>query len=91
MAKLVKEEGESGRLHIESRLMGESLVSKEFLKSTEAKEYFRMHPDINVLKIGGMLGFIKVDWSVVNISLLIAVLLLLSAAGWILRRMNCED
>jgi molybdenum storage protein len=53
MAKLVKEEGESGRLHIESNLMGESLVSKEFLKRTEAKEYFRMHPDINVLKIGG--------------------------------------
>jgi molybdenum storage protein len=53
MAKLVKEDGESGRLHIESSLMGESLVSKEFLKSTEAKEYFRMHPDINVLKIGG--------------------------------------
>jgi molybdenum storage protein len=53
MAKLIKEEGDSGRLHIESKLMGESLVSKEFLKSTEAKEYFRMHPDINVLKIGG--------------------------------------
>jgi molybdenum storage protein len=53
MAKLVKEEGESGRLHIDSKLMGESLVSKELLKSTEAKEYFRMHPDINVLKIGG--------------------------------------
>jgi molybdenum storage protein len=53
MAKLVKEEGESGRLHIESDMMGESLVSKEFLRSTEAKEYFRMHPDINVLKIGG--------------------------------------
>jgi molybdenum storage protein len=33
--------------------MGESLVSKEFLKQTEAAEYFRMHPDINVLKIGG--------------------------------------
>jgi len=33
--------------------MGESLVSKEFLKRTEAKEYFRMQPDINVLKIGG--------------------------------------
>jgi len=46
---------------------------------------------LNVLKIGGMLGFMKVDWSIVNISLLIAVLLLLSAAGWILRRMNCED
>jgi molybdenum storage protein len=53
MAKLIKEEGDSGRLHIESKLMGESLVSKEFLKSTEAKEYFRMHPDINVVKIGG--------------------------------------
>ena len=53
MTKLVKEEGDSGRLHIESDLMGESLVSKELLKSTEAKEYFRMHPDINVLKIGG--------------------------------------
>jgi molybdenum storage protein len=33
--------------------MGESLVSKEFLKRTEAKEYFRMQPEINVLKIGG--------------------------------------
>jgi molybdenum storage protein len=33
--------------------MGESLVSKAFLKSTERAEYFRMHPDINVLKIGG--------------------------------------
>jgi len=53
MAKLLKEEGDGGRLHIESRLMGESLVSKKFLKTTEAKEYFRMHPDINVLKIGG--------------------------------------
>ncbi|MGE0087285.1 MAG: uridine kinase [Desulfococcaceae bacterium] len=53
MAKLVKEESQTGRLHIESPLMGESLVSKEFLKRTEAHEYFRMHPDINVLKIGG--------------------------------------
>jgi len=31
MAKLVKEDGDGGRLHIESNLMGESLVSKEFL------------------------------------------------------------
>lgn len=53
MAKLIKEDGEDGRLHIESPLMGESLVSKELLKQTEASEYFRMHPDINVLKIGG--------------------------------------
>jgi molybdenum storage protein len=53
MAKLIKEEGKNGRLHIESSLMGESLVSKELLRQTEAREYFRMHPDINVLKIGG--------------------------------------
>jgi molybdenum storage protein len=53
MARLVKESPGKGRLHIESLLMGESLVSKEFLKKTEAKEYFRMHPEINVIKIGG--------------------------------------
>ena len=53
MGKLIKEEGEAGRLHIDTPLMGESLVSKELLKKTEAKEYFRMHPDVNVLKIGG--------------------------------------
>lgn len=53
MAKLIKEQDEKGRLHIDTPLMGESLVSKEFLKTTESKEYFRMHPDINVLKIGG--------------------------------------
>jgi molybdenum storage protein len=53
MAKLIKEETDSGRLHIESPLMGESLVSKQFLRQTEAVDYFRMHPDINVVKIGG--------------------------------------
>ncbi len=53
MAELIKEKTESGRLHIDSPLMGESLVSKEFLKQTEAVDYFRMHPDINVIKIGG--------------------------------------
>jgi len=53
MAKLIKEEGDDGRLHIDSPLMGESLVSKKLLMQTEATEYFRMHPDINVLKIGG--------------------------------------
>jgi molybdenum storage protein len=53
VTKLIKEKGVKGRLHIDTPLMGESLVSKEFLKRTEAKEYFRMQPDINVLKIGG--------------------------------------
>ena len=53
MGKLIKEEGEKGRLHIDTPLMGESLVSKELLARTESEDYFRMHPDINVLKIGG--------------------------------------
>ncbi len=53
MPKLVKEKGKTGRLHVESHLMGESLVSKKLLARTEAKEYFRMHPDINIIKIGG--------------------------------------
>jgi molybdenum storage protein len=53
MGKLIKEEDKKGRLHIDTPMMGESLVSKDFLKTTESKEYFRMHPDINVLKIGG--------------------------------------
>jgi molybdenum storage protein len=53
MGNMIKENDEKGRLHIKTPLMGESLVSKEFLKNTESREYFRMHPDINVLKIGG--------------------------------------
>ena len=53
MGKIIKESPEGGRLHIDSALMGESLVSKTLLRQTEAAEYFRMHPDINVLKIGG--------------------------------------
>jgi len=53
MGKMIKENDDKGRLHIDTPLMGESLVSKAFLKKTESGEYFRMHPDINVLKIGG--------------------------------------
>ena len=53
MSKIIKEGSEKGRVHIDTPLMGQSLVSKTFLKQTEAKEYFHMHPDINVLKIGG--------------------------------------
>ncbi len=50
---LIKEKTEAGRLHIDTPLMGESLVSKKFLRKTESEDYFRMHPDVNVLKIGG--------------------------------------
>jgi len=53
MGKLIKEKTDKGRLHIDTPLMGESLVSKALLKKTETTEYFRMHPDINVIKIGG--------------------------------------
>ncbi|MGE4194328.1 MAG: uridine kinase [Pseudodesulfovibrio sp.] len=53
MGKLIKEKDEKGRLHIDTPLMGESLVDRGLLKRTEASEYFRMQPDVNVLKIGG--------------------------------------
>jgi len=53
MGNLIKEGDEKGRLHIDTPMMGESLVSKAFLETTESGEYFRMHPDVNVLKIGG--------------------------------------
>ena len=53
MGKLIKEDQDGGRLHIDSPLMGESLVSKALLRATGQAEVFRMHPDVNVLKIGG--------------------------------------
>ncbi len=44
---------ESGRLHIESRLMGESLMDKSLLASTETAPVYRLMPDLTVAKIGG--------------------------------------
>jgi molybdenum storage protein len=49
---LIREQ-ESQRLHIESKLMGESLVGKTFLESLEYKEPFRLYPNVNVIKVGG--------------------------------------
>ena len=55
--------------------MGESLVSKELLDKTESAEYFRMHPEINVLKIGHgdnpeqLTMFCKLGYIPLNISL----------------------
>lgn len=43
----------SGRLHIESRLMGESLMDKALLASTETESIYRLMPDLVVVKIGG--------------------------------------
>ena len=41
------------RLHVKSRLMGESLVSKEFREKLEIAPQQRLYPDVAVLKIGG--------------------------------------
>ena len=44
---------ETGRLHIESSLMGESLMRKDLLAETETDRVFRPLPDLTVIKIGG--------------------------------------
>ncbi|MBN1487392.1 MAG: uridine kinase [Anaerolineae bacterium] len=43
----------SGRLHIESPLMGESLMRKGLLADTEIDTVFQPLPDLKVIKIGG--------------------------------------
>lgn len=44
---------ETGRLHIESRLMGESLMDKSLLSSTDTGAIYRLMPELIVVKIGG--------------------------------------
>ncbi len=46
-------ERDGKRLHVKSRLMGESLVSKSFIEELEVSPQQRLFPDVNVLKIGG--------------------------------------
>jgi molybdenum storage protein len=41
------------RLHVKSRLMGESLVSHSFIEVLEIAPQQRLFPDVNILKIGG--------------------------------------
>jgi len=41
------------RLHIESNLMGESLVSKKFRDTIQVAPQKRLYPDVTVMKIGG--------------------------------------
>jgi molybdenum storage protein len=43
----------SGRLHIQTPLMAESLMDKGLLESTETEEVFRPLPELNVIKLGG--------------------------------------
>lgn len=44
---------ESGRLHIESELMAESLMDKQLLAQTDTGQIFRPLPDLMVIKLGG--------------------------------------
>lgn len=48
---LVKDK--TGRLHIETQLMAESLMDKALLEKTEAENIFRPLPELNVIKLGG--------------------------------------
>ena len=41
------------RLHVESRLMGESLVSRAFIEQLEVAPQIRLYPDVAIVKIGG--------------------------------------
>ena len=47
------QQDESGRLHIQSPLMAESLMDKTLLASTETDQVFRPMPELNVIKLGG--------------------------------------
>lgn len=49
---LVRKEGD-GRLHLESKLMGESLMDKSLIASTVTDKPRRLMPDVHVVKIGG--------------------------------------
>jgi len=46
-------ERDGRRLHVKSRLMGESLVGKTFLEDLAVAPQRRLFPDVNVVKIGG--------------------------------------
>ncbi len=41
------------RLHVKSKLMGESLVSRSFMEGFEVVPQQRLFPDVNVIKLGG--------------------------------------
>ncbi len=46
-------ERDGKRLHVKSKLMGESLVSKSLIEGLEIAPQQRLFPDVNILKIGG--------------------------------------
>ncbi|HBA52883.1 uridine kinase [Syntrophorhabdus aromaticivorans] len=46
-------ERDGRRLHVKSKLMGESLVSKSFIDELSIAPQERLFPDVNILKVGG--------------------------------------
>ncbi len=46
-------ERDGKRLHVKSKLMGESLVGKTFMESLNVAPQERLFPDVNIVKIGG--------------------------------------
>ena len=46
-------ERDGRRLHVKSKLMGESLVGKSFIENLTIAPQERLFPDVNILKIGG--------------------------------------
>jgi len=46
-------ERDSRRLHVKSKLMGESLVGRSFIENLTIAPQKRLFPDVNILKIGG--------------------------------------
>lgn len=49
---LVREK-DGKRLHVKSTLMGESLVSKEFIEKLDIAPQEKLYPDVKLMKIGG--------------------------------------
>ena len=49
--RLVRDE--TGRLHLDTPLMAESLMDEGLLERTEIEQVFRPLPDLNVIKLGG--------------------------------------
>jgi molybdenum storage protein len=49
--RLVRDE--TGRLHVDTALMAESLMDKALLERTEIEQVFRPLPELNVIKLGG--------------------------------------
>lgn len=49
----LKQDKDGKRLHVESVLMGESLVSNAFINQLDVAPQERLYPDVTVMKIGG--------------------------------------